>query len=189
MQPNQDIEPSIQKHMSKMTSPIPGSSLTEDPNMRQAHLSSPEFTVPREAIEYVFINLMEEENHTRLLQALLDENNVLEITQALLFKGFTQGKWNPDLMILLIEPVAHIVMAMSERAGIEYDLDDEDSQNYNAGVMEQAISSLNIKKTDKEPEIIKDLLVEIENSEPIGPSLLEMPEEMSEEVPEEMEEQ
>ena len=56
MQPNQDIEPSIQKHMSKMTSPIPGSSLTEDPNMRQAHLSSPEFTVPREAIEYVFIN-------------------------------------------------------------------------------------------------------------------------------------
>ena len=51
--------------------------------------------------------------------------------------------------------------------------------------MEQAISSLNIKKTDKEPEIVKDLLVEIENSEPIGPSLLEMPEE----VPEEMEEQ
>jgi hypothetical protein len=173
----ENLQPELQEHMGKMTRPIPGYSLTEDPTTPQPHLKAPEFTVPREAIEYTFMSLMEEQNHTRLLQALLDETTILEITQAILFKGYTEGKWNPDLLMILIEPVAHIVMAMAEKAGIDYDLDDEDGDNYDSGMMESVISNLNITKNDEEPEIVKDFVAEIESTKLPESSLLAPPEE------------
>ena len=93
------------------------------------------------------------------------------------FKGYTEGKWNPDLLMILIEPVAHIVMAMAEKAGIDYDLDDEDGDNYDSGIMESVISNLNITKNDEEPEIVKDFVAEIENTKLPESSLLAPPEE------------
>jgi len=44
----------------------------------------------------------------------------MDIVQVLAFQGFNQNKWNPDLMMLIIEPTAYILMALAERAGIDY---------------------------------------------------------------------
>jgi len=53
----------------------------------------------------------------------------MDITQTLLFKGFTEGKWTPDLMMLLVEPVTYMILALAERAEIDpviYRGEDED---------------------------------------------------------------
>ena len=55
----------------------------------------------------------------------------MEIAQTLLFTGFTKGYWNPDLMLILIEPVAYMYMALAERAGIDpvIDLNEDEEED------------------------------------------------------------
>ena len=45
---------------------------------------------------------------------------IMEIVQVTLFQGFSSGKWNPDLVMLLAEPLAYMIMALAERAGLDY---------------------------------------------------------------------
>jgi hypothetical protein len=58
---------------------------------------------------------------------LLDSGdaNIMEVTQNLLYAGFRKGQWNPDMMLLLAEPTAYMIMALAERAQIDYKVDDE----------------------------------------------------------------
>jgi hypothetical protein len=119
----------MQDHMSTMSRPIPGQSLTDDPEAPAPYLKAPEFTVPSEAIDYIFNTLIKEENYADLVNTLDADTTVLELTQIVLFSGFNTGKWNPDLLLLLIEPTAYIIMALAEKAGVEYLMDDEDDEN------------------------------------------------------------
>ena len=45
------------------------------------------------------------------------------------YVGFREGKWNPDLMVMLIEPLMYLLMALCEKAGVEYRIDDEDDDD------------------------------------------------------------
>ena len=54
---------------------------------------------------------------------------IMDITRFILFKGFTDGLWSPDLLLLLIEPTAYILLALAERALIDpliYHEEDQD---------------------------------------------------------------
>jgi hypothetical protein len=109
--------------------PIPGQSLTSDPSNPAPYERPPEYTSIHEASEYIFNNLIQEENYVPLMRLLLDDMPIMDIAQTLIFTGFTEGKWNPDLMIMLAEPVAYMLLALAERAGIDpviYRGEDED---------------------------------------------------------------
>ena len=108
------------KHTSKMDRAIPGESLTADPEAGYPWKGAPEYTNVVSASEYVFDILTEEETYVNMMNIIEDGTPVMDITQVLLFQGFNQGKWNPDLMLLLVEPVTYILMALAERADIEY---------------------------------------------------------------------
>ena len=108
------------KYTSKMDRAIPGESLTNDPSTPYPWERPPEFTSVVKASEYIFDRLTEEETYVNLMSAIEDGTPVMDIAQVLLFQGFNQGKWNPDLMLLLAEPTTYILMALAERAGIEY---------------------------------------------------------------------
>ena len=108
---------------------IPGQSLTSDPDNPAPYERPPEYTSVHEASEYIFNNLIQEETYVPLMQLLLDDMPIMDIAQTLVFKGFTEGKWNPDLMLMLAEPVAYMLLALAERAGIDpviYRGEDED---------------------------------------------------------------
>lgn len=109
--------------------PIPGQSLTSDPNNPAPYEQPPEYTSIHEASEYIFNNLIKEENYVPLMRLLLDDMPIMDIAQTLIFTGFTEGKWTPDLMLMLAEPVAYMLLALAERAGIDpviYRDEDED---------------------------------------------------------------
>lgn len=116
--------------------PIPGQSLTEDPSNPAPYEKPPKFTNVHEASEDIFIKLIDEENYVNMIGLLNDGVPIMDIGQTILFKGFTEGKWNPDLMMLLIEPVAYMILALAERAGIdpviyrdeEVDLEEEEAR-------------------------------------------------------------
>jgi hypothetical protein len=114
------------KHQGKMARPIPGMSLTNDPESPAPFEGPPEFTKKKDALEAIFSGLIEETTYTQLIEALANGIPVISVVQVLLYEGFKQGKWNPDLFLLLIEPTAYIIMALAERAGVDFVIDNED---------------------------------------------------------------
>lgn len=99
--------------------PIPGQSLTNDPNNPAPFERPPKYASVHEASEFIFSRMILEENYVPSMQALSDGVSLMELTQTLLFTGFSEGFWNPDLMLMLIEPVAYMYLALAERAGID----------------------------------------------------------------------
>lgn len=99
--------------------PIPGSSLTSDPDNPAPYERPPEYTNVHEAAQWLFSEMIEEANYQQLIQAMLDDIPVMDVAQVMLFTGFTEGKWDVNLMMLLIEPTAYMLLALAERAGID----------------------------------------------------------------------
>lgn len=116
--------------------PIPGMSLTTDPDNPMPHDRPPEFTNLHKALNYIFESAIEEENYSRFIKLMADGFPLMEVVQTVLFGGFYEGKWSFQLMNLLIEPTTYIFLALCERADIdptffrddlEDDLDEEES--------------------------------------------------------------
>ena len=99
--------------------PIPGQSLTSDPSAPAPYEKPPQYTSVHEASEEIFSGLIDEQTYKELMGLLADDFPVMDIVQTLLFSGFKEGKWNPDLMLMLVEPVAYMLLALAERAGID----------------------------------------------------------------------
>ena len=109
--------------------PIPGSSLTSDPDDPAPYEQPPEYVNVHEASEWLFSELIEEDRYDQLITALHEGIPVADVAQVILFTGFTQGKWDVNLMTLMIEPAMYIIMALAERAGVDFILHrDEDSE-------------------------------------------------------------
>ena len=109
--------------------PIAGQSLTTDPDNPAPYEKPPRFTSVHEASEFLFEKLIEEETYMQVMELLIDDMPIMDITRTLLFQGFTEGQWSPDLMLMLVEPVAYMLLALAERAQIEpiiYRAEEED---------------------------------------------------------------
>jgi len=50
------------------------------------------------------------------------------LASTILYDGYTKGIWNPDLMMLMLEPVMYMLIALAEKAGIDYILYRGDDQ-------------------------------------------------------------
>tara|TARA_Y100000385_G_scaffold151884_1_gene157494 strand:- start:28 stop:624 length:597 start_codon:yes stop_codon:yes gene_type:complete len=102
---------------------IPGQSLTNDPSQPYNWEKAPEFTNSKEAMLYVFENLTVPETTANILLSLSKGIGVIDIASITLYTGFTEGKWNPDLMMLLMEPTMYMVMALAEKAELDFVMD------------------------------------------------------------------
>jgi hypothetical protein len=99
--------------------PIPGESLTNSPDSPFPWEGETTFNELTPAIDAVFLELTEPETFHTLMDAINKDIPVGDLAQIILYAGFTKGFWNPDLMLLLIEPVMYMLLALSEKAGIE----------------------------------------------------------------------
>ena len=174
--------------------PIPGQSLTDSPEQSYPWESPPEYTDFREAFNYLAEELMEEETFVSLTVAMGQGVPVSDITLQLLQRGFQEGKWNPDMFMMLIEPTMYLLIALAEKAGIEPRLYgdeeddlDEDDENEVASMRAKNIADLTEEKVGeatKAPSGVlpQDILEDIENLE-VPDSLLARPME-SQEQPE-----
>ena len=110
---------------------IPGQSLTNAPEQTYNWEKPTEFTNPRETMMYIFETLTVPETTTNILLSLNNGVGVIDIASIVLYQGFLEGKWNPDLMTLMMEPTMYMIIALAEKADIPYSLeagDDEEAQ-------------------------------------------------------------
>jgi|TARA_R110002167_G_scaffold92340_2_gene248047 hypothetical protein len=114
------------EEVSKMNRPIPGQSLTNDPENPAPFEKAPEYTNVHEATMYLWDTVTEEETYSALMSGVSKGVPIMNITQVILFGGFQKGRWNPDLMMMLIEPLAYMLIALAERLDLDIIIDSDD---------------------------------------------------------------
>ena len=116
----------VQKVRSSSNRAIPGQSLSNDPENPAPFEKAPKFTSVYEASEEMFMDLIEPETYVSIMEAVDDGIPVMQITQMILFQKFKEGEYNPDLMIMMIEPVAYMIIALAERLDLDIIVDEDD---------------------------------------------------------------
>jgi hypothetical protein len=107
--------------------PTAGQSLTNDPSNPYPWEKAPEITSVKVATEKIFFDLLKEDNLTTVATLMSQKTPVVDIANLLLTAGFQKGKWNPDMMLNLLEPTMYMLMAIAEKAGIDPVLTREDT--------------------------------------------------------------
>ena len=171
------------KFLSTNGRPIPGESLTNSPDTPYPWEQATQFTELEPAIDALFIELTEPEAYHSIINLVDNKVPLGDIAQIVLTDGFQKGMWNPDLLLLLIEPTMYMIMALAEKAGImdsvvyqgeEEDEDDEDNEQLSS--IEKAIDIAQDKVVPKAKAgvIPKDIETKLaEFTPPEQPSLLE----------------
>ena len=113
--------------------PIPGSSLTGDPENPAPYEKAPEFTSVYAASEYIWEKFIEPTAYVNLMETISEGVPLADIAQIVLFQEFQKGAWNPDLMLMLFEPTVYMMIALAERLDIPMviykgELEDDDDQ-------------------------------------------------------------
>ena len=169
--------------------PIPGQSLTNSPEQPYNWEKPAEFSNPKEAMLYTFSLLTEPETTANILINVTKGVSIIDIASIVLYQGFLEGKWNPDLMILLMEPTMYMVMALCEKAEIPYKLDSADDED-----VEEIMGDKAVEKIEQEigaldqvrrkavqqvsPQSVPADVKEVIEQTEIQPSLLEKVEEV-----------
>jgi len=104
--------------LGQMDRPVAGQSLTENPDISNKWQQPPEFTDLQTAIDGLFLKLSEDEALIAMSDMASKGTPISEITKVILYAGFEEGMFNPDLMSLLIEPVMYIIMGLVEKTGV-----------------------------------------------------------------------
>ena len=100
--------------------PVPGQSLTNDPDTKYPWEQPPKFTNVSSATMEIVADSYEKETYEMIALTLADGMPVGSLASIILQTGFQEGKWNPDLMMLLIEPTMYILSSIAEQCGIDY---------------------------------------------------------------------
>ena len=188
-----DLQKQIEKQAGSRKRAIPGSSLTGDPKNPIPSGQAPKFVDVHEASEFVWVKLIQPKAYVSMMQTINQGVPIMSITQALLTDGFQQGMWNPDLMLMLIEPTAYMLIALAERADIEMvvyqgQLDDADRTEEILGVSfeeEKIRDMMQSSKSGSVPtNIVTPTMLEELESLPDTESILAAPVTGSEPAPE-----
>ena len=174
----------ILDHLGRFEGPVPGQSLTGNPDEPPAWERPPTHTTLNGALNSLFDFMTEDETYIDIVTALGAGMPVTSMTQMILQDGFQKGAWNPDLMIQLIEPAMYMVMSMAEIAGVKYRVDDEDDPDVEdaspkevVGIFEGLANIAEGRIDDaKKGEVLPEEIVERLETIEVPESLLARPE-------------
>ena len=98
--------------------PIPGQGLTDKPgNYPWEH--PPQYTNTADAADAVWDKLTNPE-FTEQVIAMLDSGIPVEaIGRIILFSGFAEGKWNPDVAFVIAEPIMKMIASSGSQGGVK----------------------------------------------------------------------
>ena len=153
-------EDELRGFAAKTNRPIMGQSLTNNPEAPQPYERPPEFTTKEEAMDYFFGHITEEERFTSIMEALSEGMAVMDMVQLLVTKAFEDGKINPDMVMMLAEPLAYLLIGLAEREGIRVIIVDDPEDPDNDKNKEEALNpSLPVQSEN----ILRDNLQTITN--------------------------
>lgn len=105
--------------LSMMDAPIPGQSLTQNPDTPLPFETPPEYNSVDDAADAIFQSLTGEESYRQTMQMLDSGVPATLISQSIIMFGASEGKWNMDMAMMLMEPVSIMVAGLGKKAGID----------------------------------------------------------------------
>tara|TARA_R110002051_G_scaffold322247_1_gene412245 strand:- start:965 stop:1588 length:624 start_codon:yes stop_codon:yes gene_type:complete len=150
--------------------PIPGQSLTNSPDSQQPWEQPPEVTGIKDGRELMFLEIIKEENLEAIVTLMNDGMSIAQITEMLLFIGYSKGKFNADLMMLLAEPTMYMLLSIAEVVGIEPKINRDDLIDVNEEELDEEetadLASLTTKLEQKirNPKSLEDLQEKLEKT-------------------------
>ena len=98
--------------------PVPGQGLTDNPgNYPWEH--PPLYTDTSEAADFVWDRLHRPEFAEQMI-AMLDAGIPVEaLGRIIIFNGFMEGKWTPDIAFIIAEPIMKMIATMGMKAGVK----------------------------------------------------------------------
>ena len=98
--------------------PVPGQGLTDKPgNYPWEH--APQYTDTAEDADYVWDRLSQPQFAEQVI-AMLDAGIPVEaIGRIIIFTGFAEGKWSPDVAFIIAEPVMKMIAAVGIHGGVK----------------------------------------------------------------------
>jgi hypothetical protein len=147
--------------------PIPGQSLTNDPDSPLPFEGPVEFTDQEDVLNYYFELLTAEDKFEDVMDLLEDGTPVMDLVQILLMQGFQEGLFNPDLMLIMAEPLAYLLIALAERQGIDVEIMSEEDEE---GTTDTSMPTFKAAMNSVEPtsEVPEEIAQQVDNR----PSLL-----------------
>ena len=123
----------------------------------------PTYSNPHVALTSIYDTLLTPESLEGLIGSLHDGVSVLDITSIILYAGFLEGKWSPDVMMLVAEPLMYLIMSFAEQVGIDYIIYDtpisepEDTDDVSVGELSQIMKKENFFDKMKDNLIQKNI--------------------------------
>jgi len=149
--------------------PIPGESLTASPENAKAWETPPEYTNEDEAMMAVYMVLTEQSTLRGLIEIISDGIALDELAQVILYKGYTEGKYTPDMMLMLAEPTIYLLIAIADYAEIkDYTLYEGEDDDPDTEIPDDNITPVDM---DGETDEVEEVRTEPEESS-VGSSLL-----------------
>ena len=131
--------------------PVPGQSLTDKPG-NAAWEHPPQFVNTAEAADFIWEQLSTPEFAEQVI-AMLDAGIPIEaIARVILFGGFTDGKWSPDVAFIIAEPVMKMIATVGMLGGVKnfrISLDDMTNENELSSIMDIKNKKEKFKKAAK----------------------------------------
>jgi hypothetical protein len=176
------------EYLSTSGRPVPGSSLTNNPETPFPWEGPTQYVELEPAQDAIFLEITQPEAYHSLMDLIRNDLPIGNVAQIILRDGFQKGMWNPDLMVLLIEPVMYMLIGLAEKAGThdyityqdEQEEDGDDDEGSQLEGIEKAMEIAQERVVPKAkagvlPKVIEDKLENFET--PKQQSLLEKPEE------------
>ena len=157
--------------------PVPGQGMTDKPgNYPWEH--PPQYTDTMEATEFIWDKLTQPEFAEQVI-GMLDAGIPVEaIGRIIVFSGFTEGKWTPDVAFIITEPIMKMIATIGIQGGVKkFRISTQDLTNNT-----EMKSILDVKKNQSEFEkASKGVQAEIEK-QPEQKGLMAAPQPKEEEM-------
>lgn len=155
------IDKEIQKVRRSTSRPIAGQSLTNDPESPLPFERAPVYSSVHKAVEHIWVKMIDENTYPNLMQALSDGMPVMSLAEFICRGGAQEGLWNPDLMLLLLEPTAYMLIALAERLDIDLVI-------YNGEIVDQTNRNQLLSTSEEEKKAKKLMTAMKTNTIPEG---------------------
>jgi hypothetical protein len=97
--------------------PVPGQSLTAEPGS-VPYEQPPQFTKLDKAVDYLFESMTKQNNVDNILRIIDTGMPLSDLAQPIVMNGTSEGLWNVDMAMNLIEPTIAIMAGLAAMAGV-----------------------------------------------------------------------
>ena len=135
----------MERQQNPFDTPIPGQSLTDTPK-RWAWENPPRFTNSEKAAQFVWSKLHNKETASKIIILLEAGVSVEALTKVIVFSGFIEGAYTPDVAFLITPIIEKMILAIGKAAKVEKINMNRPKEKETKKVLESIFKSRNVNE-------------------------------------------